>query len=732
MNHYTHDLSLFDFADLSDPISHPISRHHHLYHRSSSSSDFYSGNNDNFYYYEDNSTAKTVTPKSPPRHRHDGTSPLPLGMDWSLPPRNWDGRDSVWPHDPHTGWSYCVTVPSWSHPSKPGGSDSAVFYRVQVGIQSPEGITTTRGILRRYREFLNLLSELKKAFPKKTLPPAPPKRIMRRKSGVLLEERRCSLEDLIEKLLSDIDISRSAPVGTFLELEAAVRSYFDDVNQQSLYANSSTIDIIPSSLDHTDSDASLPLGNLSVASDHGNDFPEISELGPSSHSRGNNVDLGMDTSTSEQNITDPMETVVRKDIFNQNSILHNLESLRKMHARREKNITGSDKHSDNISEGKYFFGDGNEPLPRDEYQTLDGHFQRLSTESVGSDLSSTKAGDIPNLGMGNLFGRDSLDLPAGAPQRLDAAKTDMEDLIARLNQEIAVRQFLTTKVKDLEVDLETTSNSCKENMQQVVLSERERFTQMQWDAEELRKQCLELELKLKSEQDERERVESVQVSTIQENEMLLKQLEAAREELANLHKHHDELELKSKADMKFLVKEVKSLRSSQSDLKQELRCLVKEKIEVEEVLQNEKQRTETVTAANARLLHECEILQNRLQECSVNFFIKEGHRLILDTSSPSDTIDLLTTSDNRIGLLLAEAQLLSQDVENYVAGLDENTTDNKLKKLLTDIFVDNARLRMQVNSVIRCTINENINSEKEDEKEETATRETVLSKFLER
>lgn len=34
------------------------------------------------------------------------------------------------------------------------------FYRVQVGIQSPEGITSTRGILRRYSDFLKLLSEV--------------------------------------------------------------------------------------------------------------------------------------------------------------------------------------------------------------------------------------------------------------------------------------------------------------------------------------------------------------------------------------------------------------------------------------------------------------------------------------------------------------------------------------------------------------------------------------------
>lgn len=32
-------------------------------------------------------TTPITNPSSPPKHRHDGTSPLPLGMDWSLPPR---------------------------------------------------------------------------------------------------------------------------------------------------------------------------------------------------------------------------------------------------------------------------------------------------------------------------------------------------------------------------------------------------------------------------------------------------------------------------------------------------------------------------------------------------------------------------------------------------------------------------------------------------------------------
>ncbi|KAK9130639.1 hypothetical protein Sjap_011126 [Stephania japonica] len=32
--------------------------------------------------------------QSPPKHRHDGTSPLPLGMDWSPPPKKWLMRSS--------------------------------------------------------------------------------------------------------------------------------------------------------------------------------------------------------------------------------------------------------------------------------------------------------------------------------------------------------------------------------------------------------------------------------------------------------------------------------------------------------------------------------------------------------------------------------------------------------------------------------------------------------------
>lgn len=58
----------------------------------------------------------------------------------------------------------------------------------------------------------------------------------------------------------------------------------------------------------------------------------------------------------------------------------------------------------------------------------------------------------------------------------------------------------SAQVKDLEVEVETNKQKSKENLQQALLIERERFTQMQWDMEELRRKSMEMELKLKSEQ----------------------------------------------------------------------------------------------------------------------------------------------------------------------------------------------------------------------------------------
>ncbi|KAK6915063.1 hypothetical protein RJ641_020180 [Dillenia turbinata] len=150
------------------------------------------------------------------------------------------------------------------------------------------------------------------------------------------------------------------------------------------------------------------------------------------------------------------------------------------------------------------------------------------------------------------------------------------------------------------------------------------------------------------------------------------ELDVTREQYENLQKHEEEQEAKSKADVKLLDERAcaelakESIVQKNEKLLQELdvaqeqdenlqKHQEEQRAKSKKLLQNENLRKELVNTGNEKLLHECEILRNRLQECSVNFLIEEEDKLTMDTSSASDALDLLTTSDNRIGLLLAES-----------------------------------------------------------------------------
>lgn len=72
-------------------------------------------------------------------------------------------------------------------------------------------------------------------------------------------------------------------------------------------------------------------------------------------------------------------------------------------------------------------------------------------------------------------------------------------------------------------------------------------------------------------------------SATQEKDDLKQELESSKQQLETLTKQYEELEAKSKADRKVLVKEVKSLRSSQAKLEHELSKSLQEKSEAEVV-----------------------------------------------------------------------------------------------------------------------------------------------------
>ncbi|KAM3218150.1 PX domain-containing protein EREL2 isoform X1 [Capsicum annuum] len=717
---------------------------------------------------------------SPPKHRHDGTSPLPLGMDWSPPPKNWAGRETVWPHDPHTGWSYCVTVPSWVVLAKSTNSDPIVFYRVLVGLQSPEGNTTTRVVLRRFNEFLKFLASLKRMFPRKNIPPAPPKGFLRMKTRTLLEERRSSLEEWMTKLLSDIDVSRSVPVASFLELEAAARSSFLDETHHASESNPSVNSSVSSLQVHPSVSLSAIAASSSLASDYGSDTAyEVSDVGTPNRGRSNNSDFGTDDLSLDEDVTSPIDKFVKygmsnidEGLFMGQAILEQLENYprHRVHSRVNNKFEENNKAHGNASKSRDLAVCMKGLCLEQENTKVIYHARKLSSESIGSDTSSQRGSELSGSTIPNLYGQRVVDIPragemsanientdlllpsdvqlllpsdqrqkmnrvlATMQRRLIAAKTDMEDLISRLNQEIAVKDYLTTKVKDLVVELEATKQKSEENLEQTILIERERVTQMQWDMEELRQKSLEMELKLNSQKGKLGNA-SMEDNASQEKDRILQELDATKWKLDELQKQHQELELKSKADLKVLIKEVKSLRGSQADLKKQLNHSLEEKLGAERLYEEERQANEQARTSFMKLLHEFQVLQQRFEECSINLVYENEDDLVMDHSSCSDALNLLTTCDNQINFLLAEVTAeegtdssSTAEIMNEVKS-DTWTIDEKLRNMLTNVLVDNGKLRKQVNSVILYTLKKKMSSP--GESEDTSS-ETVQSKHLDR
>lgn len=97
MNLYSdhHDYSLY----LLDMSSTDPTFMESLYNPRSRRSIFYDGDYDDIFVNKAAAESASVSAasegtnknkrNSPPKHRHDGTSPLPFGMDWSPPPRLW-------------------------------------------------------------------------------------------------------------------------------------------------------------------------------------------------------------------------------------------------------------------------------------------------------------------------------------------------------------------------------------------------------------------------------------------------------------------------------------------------------------------------------------------------------------------------------------------------------------------------------------------------------------------
>ncbi|KAL2548587.1 Phox (PX) domain-containing protein [Forsythia ovata] len=525
---------------------------------------------------------------------------------------------------------------------------------------------------------------------------------------------------------------------------------------------------------HPNSSSSVVAGSSSLASEYCSDIAdETSENETPSLGRDNNSEVETEDPSLDDNLTSPIDTFVKYGMSNIDEgltmgqiILEKLEGFpkHKLHLREVHNVIENSISNENASKSSYFTGNVLKVLSGPEHGTIVRHARKLSSESLGSDMDSQKDSELSKSTFLNSNGDGQVDFSSEAEisrtirtlgntdfellndgrlilpldqgqkmsrvlatmqQRLVVAKTDMEDLITRLNQEISVKDYLNTKVKDLAVELETTKEKGKENLEQAILIERERLTEMQWDMEELRQRSMKMEVKLNSQQGQKLDPEVTKASVSEEKDVLQQELDAKKEELEELLKRHQELEVKSKADIKLLVKEVKSLRSSRAEVKQQLSQSLEEKSAAEDLLKQERKSNEQARTSWRELLHKCKILHDQLKECKVNLMNEIEDNLVTAISSLPDALDLSAMYDNKISLLISEVQHLAQGVDSSgsttgrITRLDKGTLHTQLiveelKTMLADILVDNDMLRKQVNSIILYALEMNKTIKKDD------------------
>jgi len=153
-------------------------------------------------------------------------------------------------------------------------------------------------------------------------------------------------------------------------------------------------------------------------------------------------------------------------------------------------------------------------------------------------------------------------------------------------------------------------------------------------------------------------------------------------------------------ERKVLAREVKALRK---DLAAAIaaRDSAQEALSEAERMATQRGAVQAASAINAALvtfLREASALRARLADATVERLSTAG-----DAARNADPLELLAVSDNRISLLLAEAQLLGR---GDGASGDSASTDVTLavREACAELVTDNASLRLKINSLLRAAL----------------------------
>lgn len=167
-----------------------------------------------------------------------------------------------------------------------------------------------------------------------------------------------------------------------------------------------------------------------------------------------------------------------------------------------------------------------------------------------------------------------------------------------------------------------------------------------------------------------------------------------------------ELEARTHKEKKVLSKEIRSLRKQ---------------LEAAQIDSNEQANiisAEERTAALSEIMHEVSVLRSRVHECTYEKLISED--------SDGDPNELLSVSDNRLAVLLAEAQILIVGVDETAPAASTTTTEGaeaetklmhterEVRQTFADLLSDLINTRKSINSLLRKVAKKNENGSSTD------------------
>lgn len=264
-------------------------------------------------------------------------------------------------------------------------------------------------------------------------------------------------------------------------------SAFQDGNQKSAEALGSENSSTSSTQQNPESSLSAIAASPSIKPDYGSDYAyETSDVGTPRLVGDDSSEMAMEDLSLDGDLSNPIEKLVKygisnidEGLFMGQAILEELEGFprNKVQVDDVNNASGKNPENGHASTISYLPGNDTELFSELNHVNSISHSRKLSADSSGSDRSCPRGSEMSNVGISNLSVSGSLYHPGGVEilsatdmqssdqvilpmdqrhklnrvlftmqRRLVTAKTDMEDLIVRLNQEIAVSNYLKTKV----------------------------------------------------------------------------------------------------------------------------------------------------------------------------------------------------------------------------------------------------------------------------------------------